>query len=758
MSSSVAPGSRLDRRAAFFGLLLVSAIGGSGGRAWAGPAAPCKLVNPNFDLPAGPENLPGWTEPRPIGAPSLLSDGADAPRRFLRLTPAEGEATSALFQTLPASGCRGHRVRLRAVLRTGQPGTGALLAMHERAQGRLGGAASSLDEMVTASTWETREVELSVSRGADSLVVVFESMGTGTADLDRLELIDLGEESGRAQPATPRALTERGLANLEALGTVAGLVRHFHPSDAAATADWPSALTQVLERVESATSANDLRDRIAPWLGALAPTARLWVTASGPPGSSHIQAEDSPERVTLRHWHHAGYGREKPASGYSTYRSWSEERTLERRQIPSPPRFVAGPLTLELPLDVEVSPSAPQPPATRAAAGSSLEDRTTRLAEILVLSSVLEHFYPYFDEVTTDWAEAQRAALRQAAVDADAPSYLDTLERLIANLHDGHGSVVGPGTFDATVPVFTELIEGSLVVTGDSEAVGSQLAVGDVIESIDGVAVSDRWRELEPVLSAATPGFARARAAARLLRGRSDQPARLVVRGASGATREVVLPRQTGSAPVRWERRPAVVARLAGGFDYLDLTRISEQRLRELLPGLVGSKGIVFDLRGYPSVRPTVLEHLLREPGQSARWMVARIDDPAWREAPLWDERGRWQLPATAPRITAPVAVLIDARGISYAESVLGIVEAYRLAELVGEPTAGTNGNVIRLSLGTGYTVTWTGMKVRKHDGSRHHGVGILPTIRVSKTLAGVRAGRDEQLEAALKQLRKTAG
>jgi C-terminal processing protease CtpA/Prc len=100
----------------------------------------------------------------------------------------------------------------------------------------------------------------------------------------------------------------------------------------------------------------------------------------------------------------------------------------------------------------------------------------------------------------------------------------------------------------------------------------------------------------------------------------------------------------------------------------------------------------------------------------------------------------------------------MDARAISYAESVLGIVEAYRLAELVGEPTAGTNGNVIRLSLGSGYTVTWTGMKVRKHDGSRHHGVGILPTIHVSKTLAGVRAGRDEQLEAAIAQLRKTAG
>jgi C-terminal processing protease CtpA/Prc len=49
-----------------------------------------------------------------------------------------------------------------------------------------------------------------------------------------------------------------------------------------------------------------------------------------------------------------------------------------------------------------------------------------------------------------------------------------------------------------------------------------------------------------------------------------------------------------------------------------------------------------------------------------------------------------------------------------------------------------------------GYTITWTGMKVLKHDGSRHHGVGIIPTIPVSRTRAGVAAGRDEFLERAM--------
>jgi C-terminal processing protease CtpA/Prc len=96
---------------------------------------------------------------------------------------------------------------------------------------------------------------------------------------------------------------------------------------------------------------------------------------------------------------------------------------------------------------------------------------------------------------------------------------------------------------------------------------------------------------------------------------------------------------------------------------------------------------------------------------------------------------------------------LTDGRAISYAESCMGIVEHYKIGEIVGEATAGTNGNVNPLRLPGGYSFTWTGMKVLKHDGSQHHGVGIAPTIPVMRTRAGVASGVDEVLERGLKAL-----
>jgi C-terminal processing protease CtpA/Prc len=102
------------------------------------------------------------------------------------------------------------------------------------------------------------------------------------------------------------------------------------------------------------------------------------------------------------------------------------------------------------------------------------------------------------------------------------------------------------------------------------------------------------------------------------------------------------------------------------------------------------------------------------------------------------------------PRLFGKIAFLTDASAVSYAESILGIVEAYRLGEIVGSPTAGTNGNMNSCVLPGGYRVSWTGMRVVKHDGSEHHGVGIRPTIPISYTMKGIAEGRDEFLERAL--------
>jgi C-terminal processing protease CtpA/Prc len=105
-----------------------------------------------------------------------------------------------------------------------------------------------------------------------------------------------------------------------------------------------------------------------------------------------------------------------------------------------------------------------------------------------------------------------------------------------------------------------------------------------------------------------------------------------------------------------------------------------------------------------------------------------------------------WDVTPERPYFGARRVFLTDGRAISYAKTVMGIVEHYKLGEIVGGPTVGINGNVNPFKLPNGYVVAWTGMKVLKRDGSQHHGIGILPTVPASRTRKGVAEGKDEIL------------
>jgi C-terminal processing protease CtpA/Prc len=164
----------------------------------------------------------------------------------------------------------------------------------------------------------------------------------------------------------------------------------------------------------------------------------------------------------------------------------------------------------------------------------------------------------------------------------------------------------------------------------------------------------------------------------------------------------------------------------------------------------------VFDVREPPNGGHMVLSHMLDRPDDAREWLrfprVIRPDHGP-TSIPSWRTEG-WELPVLAPHIAGRVAFLIGPATASYGESIIGIVEHYRLGELVGSTTAGANGNFAQIAEPSGCSSIFTGLRVTKLDGSRLHLLGFRPTIPASSTIAGVIAGRDEVLEKALAYVR----
>jgi len=370
-----------------------------------------------------------------------------------------------------------------------------------------------------------------------------------------------------------------------------------------------------------------------------------------------------------------------------------------------------------------------------------------RLAGVIILWNALQHFYPYWDVVDADWDAVLTEALGRALASETSEPMLAILQGMVHALKDGHGNVIDTNAAPRLRPPFAaRWIEDRVVIVAATES--SLLRPGDVVLSVDGEDAADlvsrdmatfsgsdswrRWRALEQFGSGADEVVE--------IRFERD-----------GTPQDVSVERQMMMQPAR-ESRPGPVEELEEGIYYVNLDAAPIDTIRNRMDELVAARGVVFDLRGYPAGNHDILRHLTDVPFQSAHFLSPQITRPDWAQ-PISYRDGRWNMAPAQPRIAGEIVFLTDERAISYAESVLGIVEHYRLGEIVGAPTAGANGNVNPLRLPGGYLVMWTGMRVVKHDGAQHHLVGIQPTVPAAPTIEGVRAGRDEVLERGLEVL-----
>lgn len=386
----------------------------------------------------------------------------------------------------------------------------------------------------------------------------------------------------------------------------------------------------------------------------------------------------------------------------------------------------------------------------KAAAGPPLSGASegVRLADVIIAWNVFQHFYPYFDVVEADWDAVLTKSLERALADRTDEDLLRTLSWLVARLDDGHGGVYHALQQKLGRPPFkVEWIEDRLVVLASGDPAFQR---GDVILALDGRTARALIEEEEQYLSG-SPQWKRYRSAAQF--GLGPAGSEVVAKVRRGReTLEVPFTRAVGAPAAALPAR-APIDTLEDGVLYVDLSRAPWADINARIKDLAAATGVVFDLRGYPNGNHQVLTHLLREPDRDSAWMKVPLVVLPDREGWIFDETG-WNLPTAEPHIGGRVVFLTDGRAISYAESFLSFVEHYKLGEIVGEPTAGANGNVNPFTLPGGYNVAWTGMKVVKHDGSQHHTIGIRPTVPCRRTAAGIAAGRDEQLEKALEIVR----
>ena len=381
-----------------------------------------------------------------------------------------------------------------------------------------------------------------------------------------------------------------------------------------------------------------------------------------------------------------------------------------------------------------------------------LPDAGFQLLAVYRFWNIVQYWFPYRDVIGGSWDAVLPDAIVKTSTARTVPDYHRQLIALIAKVHDTHANLwsslaARPPVGACQLPVTVRFVEGRSVVTRG----GGDLATGDVITALDGVPVETLVREWSPYYAA------------------SNEPTRLrdiarsMTRGACGDA-AVGVSRPGGDLTLKTARvaAPATPAppfndlpgdtfrRLSNDVAYLKLSTIQAADVPRHIEAAAGTKGLIVDIRNYPSafVVFALGQLLVSDQMPFARFTIGDLMNPG---AFHWGATVSLK-PAT-PRYAGKVVILLDEVSQSQAEYTAMALRVAPGARVVGSTTAGADGNVSAVPLPGGVQSMISGIGVFYPDRRPTQRIGILPDVEVRPTVAGLRAGRDEVLEAGIREI-----
>jgi C-terminal processing protease CtpA/Prc len=304
------------------------------------------------------------------------------------------------------------------------------------------------------------------------------------------------------------------------------------------------------------------------------------------------------------------------------------------------------------------------------------------------------------------------------------------------------------------VPVPLRFVEGQFVVDELPDSTvrdPAGLLSGDAIVALDGVPVADQVPRWLPYYGASNEDAAR-RDIARVLTQGPCGPVR-VRRDRGGNLDEITLLRVDPSGPpprMTHDRPGATFRRVSNDLAYLKLSSVEAKDTADYVRQAEGARLLVIDVRNYPNsfVVFALGQHLVATKTEFVTFTSGDLANPgafAWTP-PLTIE-------PKEPRFTGQVALLVDETTQSSAEYTALALRSAPGAIVVGSTTAGADGNVSPVPLPGGLRAMISGIGVFTADRRPTQRVGIVPDLVVRPTRAGLSAGRDEVLEAAVERV-----
>ena len=596
--------------------------------------------------------------------------------------------------------------------------------------------------------WQQVQLSVDVPAGVDTLVFGALLSGTGQAYSADLKLTLDGIAIEKAPKAKLlhaaaahefeqdsgirlAAIDQQQHANLAALAKVWGFIKYYHPESAAGNISMDAELFKLIPKVLK-TDAKARDQLLVKWINDLGEL------------SACKKCKDSTDAALAHPAQHWLAWQLAPELNAVLARVYDAELPARHFWV-SPARGIGNPMFNE-----------------KSYPDITYQDSGYRLLAVFRLWNIIHYYSPYRDLTGQPWPQVLNTAIAEVIAAPDDTRYQLALATLVSAIEDTH-TQFGPNRNNTAltdyigrniVPAEVRFIEDKPVIrlVYDQE---TALQIGDIITHIGGKPVAERLAYLRPLAAASNEPSRYYQFALDLLRGNTEQMALAVER--AGQAMQLTVPLVERSSLQRrreyYNVGDTAYQILPDNIGYIRLDKIAGVDLEQMMQQLADTKGLVIDIRNYPSdfVVFSLGRHLYPQPYSFVKFTRMQPDNPGQFD---WSEP--IQVGSDNPDYyKGKVAILVDEQSISQSEYTTMAFRGAPKAKVIGSNTAGADGNVSFIPLPGGHRTALSGLGVFYPDGTPTQRIGIVPDIGVKPTIAGIAAGRDEQLEAAVDYIKQ---
>ncbi|MBZ5623746.1 MAG: hypothetical protein LAQ69_34355 [Acidobacteriia bacterium] len=602
--------------------------------------------------------------------------------------------------------------------------------------------------------WREYSIAIPVNAEAKQLFFGVFVTGTGKAWADDLQLLvdgkPLWEAPKREIPKTVldtdhefdagsgivlNELSRVQIENLATLGKVWGFLKYHHPLVTGGQRHWDYDLFRVMPAILAAPDRATANAALVKWIAGLGAPAACNPCAKLETGDIHL----------------------RPAL------EWLDDKTLLGADLSQSLRTIYSSRPANgKQFYVSLMPNVANPEFLHelSYAGMKPGDTGFQILSAYRFWNIIEYWYPYRDVLGEKWDDVLRQAIPKIGLAKTPEAYQRELMALIARAHDTHANLwssiaARPPAGACQLPVNVRFVEDRAVVASYSAADAGKAAglkPGDVIIDLDGVPVSKLVESWAPYYAASNEPTRLRDMARSMTRGACGDATVRVRRESQELTLKATRVAPAGQAAAGTHDLPGdTFRRLSDDVAYLKLSSTKNADVRRYIDAAAGTKGLIIDIRNYPSefVVFTLGQLLVDRPTPFARFTRGDLSNPG---AFHWDKEGTTLTPQ-APHYSGRVVILVDEVSQSQAEYTSMAFRTAPGAKVVGSTTAGADGNVSQIPLPGGLRSMISGIGVFYPDKKPTQRLGILPDVEAKPTIAGIRAGRDEVLEEAVRQI-----